>query len=134
MREAVLSRTGHNLNDELVNILMDEKFWKKIDDLVSSAKIVIDRPKGSAHPKYPTFIYPLDYGFLEGTKASDGNEIDVWLGSLTSKRATAILCTIDMLKRDMETKILIGCSAEEEKIIFKCMNESPYMSAILIPR
>ena len=112
---------------------MDEKFWKKIDDLVSSAKGVIDRPKGSAHPKYPTFIYPLDYGFLEGTKASDGNEIDVWMGSLASKKATAILCTVDMVKHDTEIKILIGCSDEEEKIILKCMNESS-MSAILVPR
>ncbi len=37
----------------------------------------------------------LDYGFLENTTVSDGQEVDIWIGSLNKKRATAILCTRD---------------------------------------
>lgn len=38
-------------------------FWKALDDLVKHSEIVIDRPKGTAHPKYPNFIYRVDYGY-----------------------------------------------------------------------
>lgn len=41
-------------------------------------EIVIDRPKGSKHPKY-NFLYEVNYGYLPKTKSSDGEEIDVYL-------------------------------------------------------
>ena len=31
----------------------DDQFWQAIDELVKSCKIIIDRPKGSVHPKFP---------------------------------------------------------------------------------
>ena len=31
--------------------------WNALDELVNSSEIVIDRPKGSAHPRFPDFIY-----------------------------------------------------------------------------
>ena len=45
----------------------DFDFWDAMDRLVSSSTITIDRPKGSGHPRYPGFVYGLDYGYLEGT-------------------------------------------------------------------
>lgn len=41
-------------------------------------KIKIDRPIGSKHPKFD-FDYPVNYGFIENTKAPDGEEIDAYL-------------------------------------------------------
>jgi len=52
-------------------------FWKRLDQLVTSSKIKIDRSKGSAHPRYPEFIYPFDYGFLEGAQSTDGDPLDI---------------------------------------------------------
>lgn len=40
--------------------------------------IRIDRPLGSKHPKHG-FIYGVNYGFVPGTKAPDGEEIDAYL-------------------------------------------------------
>ena len=40
----------------------DEDFWKALDNLIDNSEIVIDRPKGTLHPKYPNFIYQVDYG------------------------------------------------------------------------
>ena len=86
--------------------------------------LVIDRPRGSAHPRYPSVLYPLDYGYLENTTSSDGGGIDVWLGSLNTvmnknhvKILTGILCTFDTLKRDAEIKLLIGCSEKDIQVI-----------------
>ena len=91
--------------------------------LVLENHIIIDRPKDSAHPRYPEIIYPLDYGYLENTTASDGGGIDVWLGTQDTKMLTGILCTFDTLKRDMEIKLLISCTNEDLQIIQKFHGE-----------
>lgn len=96
---------------------MDTFFWQTMIDLVESGSIVLDRPKGNAHPRYPEMIYPLDYGYLENTSAADGGGIDVWIGSMNRKTLTGILCTFDRLKRDAEIKLLIGCTREDVETI-----------------
>ena len=39
----------------------------------------IDRPIGSAHPKHPDIIYNVNYGYVEGIMAGDGENQDVYL-------------------------------------------------------
>lgn len=39
----------------------------------------IDRPLGSAHPRHPEMIYPVNYGYVEGVMGGDGAEQDVYL-------------------------------------------------------
>ena len=100
----------------------DTPFWRSMGQLLVTHALVIDRPRGTSHPHYPEMIYPLDYGYLENTTASDGGGIDVWLGSLntmmnSAKILTGILCTFDTLKRDAEIKLLVGCSAEDVQVI-----------------
>ena len=43
----------------------DNAFWELLDSLVKDSEIVIDRPKGTAHPRYPDSIYKVDYGYLK---------------------------------------------------------------------
>nr|WP_300678119.1 hypothetical protein [uncultured Acetatifactor sp.] len=38
----------------------DDAFWKMLDSLVRDSEIVIDRLKGTVHPKYPDFVYEVD--------------------------------------------------------------------------
>lgn len=63
-----------------------EAFWKAIEKLVRDSNIVIDRPKGTAHPRFPDFIYKIDYGYLENTSSMDQGGIDVWLGMIRENR------------------------------------------------
>ena len=112
----------------------DKEFWKAIDTLVSSGKIVIDRPKGSTHPNFPNIKYEVDYGYLENTQSMDGGGIDVWLGSLADKKVNAIICTVDLMKKDSEIKLLIGCTEEETNIVYKFHNNTEFMKGILIFR
>ena len=109
-------------------------FWNKLDKLIEISEIVIDRKQGKPHPRFPKFIYPLDYGYLKNTKSTDGDEIDVWMGSLSGKKLIGIVCTVDLLKRDTEVKLLIDCTNEEIHIIEKFHNDSEYMSGLLIRR
>ena len=39
----------------------------------------IDRPLGSAHPHHPDLIYAINYGYVEGVFAADGDEQDVYV-------------------------------------------------------
>jgi len=97
-------------------------FWEIVDDLVATSEIVIDRPKGSAHPRFPEIVYPLDYGYLAGTQSGDGCGIDVWLGANRSRGVTAMACTADAMKRDAELKILLGCTESEIETIQAFLN------------
>lgn len=40
---------------------------------------VIDRPLGSFHPKHPDIYYPVNYGYIPGLLAPDGEEQDVYI-------------------------------------------------------
>jgi inorganic pyrophosphatase len=109
-------------------------FWTRLESLIASSEIVIDRPRGGRHPRYPGIVYPLDYGYLKGIAGGDGNELDVWQGSLADKRLTAVICTVDVKKRDAEVKLLIGCTPEEIGIIRNFHNDNEYMSGIVVNR
>ena len=111
----------------------NEDFWKALDELVNSSEIIIDRPKGSAHPKFLDFIYKVDYGYLKDTASMDGSGIDVWVGS-GDKKIDAIMCIVDLMKKDSEIKILIGCTEEEKMEVYRTHNETQYMKGIIIRR
>lgn len=111
---------------------MQKEFWEKLDTLVAQSKIVIDRAQGTVHPRYSEYIYPYDYGYLEGTTSSDGDSIDCWVGAL-EKKVTGIAVTVDLEKKDSEIKILIGCSPEEMDVIGQTHNRGT-LSAIVIQR
>jgi inorganic pyrophosphatase len=111
----------------------EAEFWRRLDGLVAERPVRIDRPRGSAHPRYPDFIYPLDYGYLDGTRAPDGAGLDVWVGRLAERRVTAVVCAVDAGKRDVELKLLIGCAPDEAARILSLHNDGD-QAALLIPR
>ena len=111
----------------------NEDFWKALDELVSNSEIVIDRPRGSAHPRFPNFIYKVDYGYLKDTASMDGGGIDVWVGS-GEKKIDAIMCIVDLRKKDSEIKILVSSTEEEKLEVYKTHNETQYMKGVLIRR
>lgn len=115
-----------------MNITPNVAFWNTLDMLVKESEIVIDRPKGTAHPRFPHIIYEVDYGYLKNTTSPDGAGIDVWVGSVENKKITAVICTVDIMKKDSEIKILIGCTEEETEKIYNFHNNSPYMKGLLI--
>lgn len=106
------------------------EFWQMLDRLIAESEIVIDRPRGSRHPRYPDCVYPLDYGYLKNTASMDGDGIDVWRGT-SDGGLDAIIVTVDILKKDSEIKLLIGCTEEEKRL---AMPDNQYMRGILIRR
>jgi inorganic pyrophosphatase len=110
------------------------EFWTKLDRLIEEHETIIDRPKGSRHPRYPEIVYPFDYGYLQGTSGGDSDGIDVCRGSLTGNRLAAIICTVDTKKNDAEIKLLIDCTEAELEVIDRFFNLGKYMSGIILRR
>ena len=114
--------------------MYEKEFWAALDKLVGSSAIIIDRPKGSAHPRYTEYIYPLDYGYLDGTSSMDGEGIDLWRGSKADQTLDAILCTVDLVKRDSEIKLLLGCTEDEIQTVLAFHNQHELMRGMLVRR
>jgi inorganic pyrophosphatase len=113
--------------------ILGNNFWDYLDRLVAASRLVIDRPRESRHPRYPDLIYPVDYGYLEGTTTIDGGGLDVWVGTLPEKSLTALLLTVDLHKRDVEVKLLLGCTEVEQQIILDFHNDG-LMCAVKVLR
>jgi len=109
------------------------RFFAALDELVASSTVIIDRPRGTRHPRYPEMRYPLDYGYLAGTQAADGDGIDVWIGSLPGKSVTGVIVALDLAKHDAEIKVLIACTPEEAQAIL-ALHNSGNQSAALVMR
>ena len=41
--------------------------------------VTVDRPLGSFHPKHKDIYYPINYGYIEGVMAPDGEEQDAYI-------------------------------------------------------
>ena len=108
------------------------RFWESLEKLVESSAVIIDRPRGTRHPRFPDMRYPFDYGYLAGTQAPDGGGIDVWIGSLPGKVVTGVIVTLDLAKRDAEIKVLIGCTAEEARAIVVLHNRGNQSAALMM--
>lgn len=111
----------------------DTSFWQTLDGFLSRCQVIVDRPAGTAHPYRPSQVYPLDYGYLEGTTAMDGGGIDVWIGSDVRRELDALLVTIDPEKKDTEIKLLLGCDAQETRIVVEFLQRFP-LPCLLVQR
>jgi len=114
--------------------MVDGSFWGYLDRLVSECRIIIDYPRGTHDGGLDSVVFPVDYGYLEGTSSMDGEGIDVFVGSDPGDRIDAIVCTIDLVKRDSEIKVLIGCTEEEKQSILRLYESFFPMRPLLVRR
>ena len=73
-------------------------------------KVIVDRPLGSYHPKHKDLYYPVNYGYIEGVIAPDGEEQDVYILGVNEPvseftgRIIAIITRLD----DVEEKWVVA--------------------------
>ena len=46
--------------------------------LGQNVTVFIDRPMGTYHPKHKDIYYPVNYGYISGVIAEDGEEQDAY--------------------------------------------------------
>lgn len=78
-----------------------------IGDIV---KVTVDRPLGSYHPEHKDIYYPVNYGFIEGIIAPDGEEQDAYILGVYEpvKEFTGAIIAIICRADDVEEKWVIA--------------------------
>ena len=87
--------------------LHQEKTMNNYTDILGKEVIItIDRPLGSAHPKYSDQYYPINYGYVVGIIGGDGEEQDVYLLGVDVPVSSYEAIIIAVIRRDddIETK------------------------------
>ncbi|MCK9900130.1 inorganic pyrophosphatase [Frankia sp. Cpl3] len=119
---------------EIVSDTSRARLFGHLDELTATSRLVVDRPAGSRHPRVPEAVYPVDYGYLEGTVAADGDGVDVFRGSAVGAGVVGFLVTVDPGKRDVEVKILIDCTAGEIERVQRLLDDVLEIGGLLVRR
>ncbi len=72
--------------------------------------VTVDRPLGSLHPNHPDICYPINYGYIEGIFAPDGEEQDAYILGIDCpvKEFTGRVIAIIHRKNDIEDKWVVA--------------------------
>lgn len=74
-------------------------------------KVVVDRPLGSQHPRFP-WRYPLNYGYIPGTVSGDNRPVDAYVLELEAAVTTVEGVVVGVVLRadDTEDKLVVAPS------------------------
>ena len=83
--------------------------------------VTVDRSLGSCHPRHPDIYYPINYGYIKGIMAPDGEEQDVYILGVDEpvKEFTGKIIAIIHRMNDIEDKWVVapvGLSFSKEEI------------------
>lgn len=112
-------------------VTVDAIDWDGWEWLLCERGVVIDRPRASAHPRYPDMIYPLDYGYIPNTTGGDGAEVDVFVGAAETGLCAALLTT-DAVKGDQELKLLWNLTGQEIVIALDFVTRAGMRAQLLL--
>lgn len=92
---------------------------------------IIDRPLGSVHPKHKHIKYYVNYGYVNGYKALDNEEQDIYLLGVDKAvhRYDAVVIAIIHRKDDIEDKWILapkGISFTDDEILRNVMFQEKY--------
>ncbi len=90
----------------------------------AAVTVLVDRPLGSAHPAYPDLIYPVNYGYIPGIMAPDGEDQDAYILGVDRpvKRFSGRVVAVIRRRDDVEDKWVVapeGLSFSAEEIMEK---------------
>ena len=88
----------------------------------NKVKVIIDRPLGTYHPKHKDIFYTVNYGYVEGVIAPDGEEQDAYVLGVDKplKEFEGVILAIVHRFNDVEDKWIVvpeGIIFSQEEII-----------------
>lgn len=97
-------------------------------------KVTVDRPLGSYHPKHKDLYYPVNYGYIEGIIAPDGEEQDAYILGIDCpvKEFTGKVIAIIHRYDDVEEKWVVApenTSFTKEEIIEQVNFQEQYFKS-----
>ncbi len=89
---------------------MFESAEMKFDVLGKTVTVTVDRPLGSVHPDHADIVYPVNYGYVSGVIAPDGEEQDAYILGADGpvKEFTGTVIAVIRRKNDAEDKWVVS--------------------------
>lgn len=91
-----------------------EELFREVNDMKDGiigniVTVTVDRPKGSRHSVYKDLFYPINYGYIKGVMAPDGEEQDAYIIGVDKpvKKFTGKVVAIIHRKDDIEDKWVV---------------------------
>lgn len=99
-----------------------------------TVKVTVDRPLGSYHPKHKDIYYPINYGYIEGIIAPDGEEQDAYILGVNKpvKEFVGKIITIIHREDDIEEKWVVapeGMTFTKEEIMQQVHFQEQYFKS-----
>ena len=97
-------------------------------------RVTVDRPLGSRHPEHPDLIYEVNYGYVEGVLAADGEWQDAFILGVSEalENFTGRVIAVIHRKDDVESKWVVaaeGCKFSLEEIQKQTNFQEKYFDA-----
>lgn len=97
----------------------------------SIVTVTIDRPLGSYHPEHKELYYPINYGYIEGVIAPDGEEQDAYVLGVNEPVKEFVGRVIAIIHRanDVEEKWVVapdGVSFTQDEILRQVAFQEQY--------
>ena len=118
-------RPGAVRHDRLAPAFAAAFPWARWEALVRRAGVVLDRPRLSRHPAFPSIVYPIDYGYVAGTSSGDGEAVDVFVGTAPALGLVGAALTRDHRRGDREVKLLWATTPAEVYLVHGFLNFAP---------
>ena len=105
--------------------------------LGQTVTVTMDRPLGSKHPHHE-FWYPVNYGYIKGVKASDGEDLDAYVLGVFTPLTTFDGRCIAMIHRtnDDDDKLVVvpeGVTYSESQIQALTEFQERFFSSVIFP-
>lgn len=103
----------------------------------SVVKVVVDRPLGTCHPKYQDIIYSVNYGYIPGILAPDGEEQDAYILGINEpvkEFEGSVIAVVHRLD-DVEDKWIVvpeGTTFTKQEIMDQVAFQERYFQSVII--
>ena len=112
---------------------------KSADNVIigTTVTVTVDRPLGSYHPEYKDIYYPINYGYIEGIMAPDGEEQDAYILGVNEPvdKFTGKIIAIVHRKDDIEEKWVVvpdGITFSKEEIRRQIYFQEQYFDSEIV--
>ena len=116
-----------------------QKNFKKVQKEMNSVigrtvTVTVDRPLGSYHPEHEDMYYPINYGYVEGIMAPDGEEQDSYILGVDEavEKFTGTVIAVVHRNDDVEEKWVVvpeGMTFTKEEIMKQIYFQEQYFDS-----
>ncbi len=103
----------------------------------SIVTVTVDRPLGSVHPNHKNIVYPINYGYVAGVMAADGEEQDAYILGVNEpvKEFKGKVIAIIVREDDIENKWVVapeGITFTKEEIKDMTFFQEQYFNSEIV--